>query len=155
MLHTPALFTFKTRAQDCRPPQEEDKDEVKVSLALGSPSSEEACHQIRATVTIHHGNFSRHQVSVGLCTQERERENRKSPSMPTGLPQRQEGCAIPHPLQYCHETGQDSSRVTRAQATHACAETALVRSHRAVYKVGSAAFCHWHAGLADLSESFA
>lgn len=91
MLHAPAFFTFKTRTQDCHPPQEDDKDEVKVSMALGSPSPE------KATITIHHRNFSRHQVFVGLCTRERERGNGKSPSMPTGLPQRQEGLCHPPP----------------------------------------------------------
>lgn len=45
MLQVPAFSTFKTRTQGCHPPQEEDKDEVNISLALRSPSPEKACHQ--------------------------------------------------------------------------------------------------------------
>lgn len=115
MLHAPAFFTFKTRTQDCHPPQEEDKDEVKVSLALGSPSPE------KATITIHHRNFSRHQVSwASAHGRERGEMERARPCL-QGCHRGRRGCAIPHPLQHCHETGQDSSRVTRAQATpHLC-----------------------------------
>lgn len=112
MLHAPAFFTFKARTQDCRPPQEEDKDEVRgVSLALESPTPEKACHQS------HCHRSSQKLLTTrgfhGLCTQ--ERGNRKSPSMPTGLPPKAGGAA-PSPTRCSTVMRQDkTSRVTRAQ----------------------------------------
>lgn len=113
MLHAPCSCFLHLQNKDSGllPSTGGGQDEVKVSLALESSSLEKACHQS------HRHRSSQKLLTTrgfrGLSTQ--ERGNRKSPSMPTGLPP-QAGGAVPSPTRCSNVKRQDkTSRVTRAQ----------------------------------------